>query len=97
MFRTPFDFPHLVPPGLPVPDLEVVVDAGDNDVAAEFPVVDARRGHHDPSLLVRLELCCSWEEVARDLRVVAAERIEWAGPRFDEPLPFLTRVDVKAA
>src|SRR5947208_3251722 len=52
MLRTPFDFPHLRAPGGAIPDLQVVVDPGDDDVPAELRVLEQRRGEHDPPLPV---------------------------------------------
>jgi hypothetical protein len=57
MLRTPFDLGELEPPGGAIPDLEVVVDTGDDDVPAELRVLEQRARDTDPPLLVELRLC----------------------------------------
>jgi hypothetical protein len=42
ILSTPFDLGELALPGGAVPDLEVVVDPGDDDVAAELRVREQR-------------------------------------------------------
>ena len=44
MLRTPFDLVELPPPGLPIPDLEVIVDPGDNDFPLEAGVAEQGPG-----------------------------------------------------
>src|SRR5947199_2304908 len=40
ILSTPFDLGELAAPGVAIPDLEVVVDSGDDDVAAELGVLE---------------------------------------------------------
>src|SRR5918911_587799 len=54
ILRTPFDRGHLAPPQLAVPDLEVVADAGDDDLAPEARVLDQRRRQHHAALPVEV-------------------------------------------
>src|ERR671937_1580811 len=96
MRRAPFDCLQLLAPCGAVPDLEMVIHAGDDDVAAEPRVPEQRRGHHDPALPVRLELGGGGEEVALHHPVVPAERVERAEAPLDERAPLLARVDVEA-
>src|SRR5689334_75834 len=96
MLRTPFDFLYLGAPGLAIPDLQVVVDAGDDDVATKLRVLDQRRGQHDPPLLVGRRLGRPGEEEALHLTAFRAERVERAEARIDEPVPGLARVRVQA-
>src|SRR5207248_2080134 len=96
MLRTPFDGLQLLAPRGAVPDLQMVVDAGDDDLAAELRVLRERRRHHDPPLPVRLELRRRREEVALHHPVIAAERVERSEPPLDEFVPLLPRVDEEA-
>ena len=54
IFRTPFELSELGPPRVAVPDLDVVVDAGDDDVPLQGPVLEQRRRDDDAALLVQL-------------------------------------------
>src|SRR3954467_9934529 len=56
MLRTPFDLGELEPPGGAIPDLEVVVDARDGDVAAQLGVLQQGAWDPDAALLVELRL-----------------------------------------
>src|SRR5205809_5678984 len=64
ILSTPFDLGELALPGRAVPDLEVVVDPGDDDVAAELRVGDQRGRQAHAPLLVRRRLTRAGEEVA---------------------------------
>src|SRR5438067_840371 len=97
MLRTPFDGLQLLAPGGAVPDLQMVIHAGHDDVPAELRVPQDRRRHHAPPLRVGLELRRRREEVALHHAVDAAERVERAEPALDELAPLLARVDVEAA
>src|ERR671914_836745 len=97
MLGTPFDLLQLVPPRRAVPDLDVVVDPGDDDLAAQLGVLRQRRRHHHAPLLVELALLRAGEEEALHLPAVGAERIERGQPGLDEPLPVAARVRVEAA
>jgi hypothetical protein len=44
MLRAPFHFLQMVAPRGAVPDLQVVVDPGDDDLAPEARVLDERGG-----------------------------------------------------
>src|ERR671939_1582051 len=59
MLRTPFDLCQLAPPGVAIPDLEVVVNARDDDVAAQLRVLEERGRDPDAPLLVELRLRCA--------------------------------------
>src|SRR3954447_24386061 len=60
----PFDLGELAAPGLAVPDLEPVPQAGDDDVLAKLCVLEERGRKRDPALLVELALQRAAEEVA---------------------------------
>src|ERR1700746_48585 len=64
ILSTPFDLGELALPGGAVPDLEVVVDPGDDDVAAELRVLEQRGRDAHPPLAVRRRLAGAGEEVA---------------------------------
>src|SRR4051812_16291436 len=70
MLRAPFDGLQLLAPRGAVPDLEVVVDAGDDDLAREARGADQGRRQHHPALLVEVDLRGRREEVALDDAVV---------------------------
>src|SRR5581483_9032543 len=97
MLRAPFDLRQLLAPGGPVPDLEVVVDARDDDVASQLRVLDQCRRHDQPALLVQLALGRAREEEALHAPPLLRERVEPAEPRLDEPAPVGARVRVEAA
>src|SRR3954447_1136721 len=97
MLRTPFDLRQFLAPGGAVPDLEVVVDARHDDVAAELRVVDQCRREHHPALLVQLGLRRPGEEEPLHPPPFLAERIERREPRVDEVAPVLARVREEAA
>src|SRR5581483_9403912 len=96
MFRAPFELaPVLAPPGA-IPDLEVVVDTGDGDVALDPGLFEQARGQHDPSLLVEVARHSVREEVPLHHPRLPAERIELADAE-NLPLPLRLRVGVEAA
>src|SRR3954452_7863482 len=64
ILSTPFDLGELALPGGAVPDLEVVVDPGDDDVAAELRVGDQRGRQAHAPLLVRRLFAGAGEEMA---------------------------------
>src|SRR5579859_217466 len=97
MLRTPFDLGDLTPPGGAVPDLEVVVDACDDDVAAELRVLHQSGGKADPALLVELGLDGTGVEEAPELARLAAELVELLEPGLDRARPVRTRIRVQAA
>src|SRR5438067_8959762 len=97
MLRTPFDLGELAPPGGAVPDLEVVVDARDDDVADELRVLQQRTGNPDPALLVELTLGGARIEVALKPATLLAQRIELGEARLDGSRPVGARVGVQAA
>src|ERR671910_532620 len=97
MLRAPFDFFELLAPGGAIPDLEVVVDARDDDLPAEPGRLDQRARDHDPALLVGVRLGGRGEEVPLHQAALLAEQVELGEPRLDEPLPPLTREQVEAA
>src|SRR6478752_5100877 len=76
ILSTPFDLGELALPGGAAPDLEVVVDPGDDDVAAELRVREqSGRDAHAP-LLVRRLLARAGEEVAVHPPALLAERMQ---------------------
>src|SRR5438128_2816768 len=97
MLRTPFDLGQLLAPGRAVPDLEVVVDARDDDVARELRVLEQRRRQHQAPLLVELGLRGAGEEEPLHARRLLAERVERREPLVDELVPVRARVCVEAA
>src|SRR3954449_1167702 len=46
----------VVGPRGAVPDLEAVARAGDDDLLAQFPVIEQEPGHHDPARRVELRV-----------------------------------------
>src|SRR5207244_10183452 len=97
MLRTPFDLGELASPGGAIPDLEVVVDARDDDVADELRVLQQRTGNPDSALLVELALRRSRIEVALEPATLLAQGVELREPRLDRPCPVGTRIGVQAA
>src|SRR5438874_6165061 len=95
MLRTPFDLRQLLTPGGAIPDLEVVVDAGDDDVAGELRVLDQRARKHQPPLLVELRLRRAGEEEPVEPAPFLAERIQRGELRVDESIPIRTMVGVE--
>src|SRR5947207_9075681 len=96
MLRTPFDLRQLLTPGGAIPDLEVVVDSGDDDVPAELRVPDQRGRTHQPALLVELRLRRAGEEEPVEPAPLLAERIQRGELRVDESIPIRTTVGVEA-
>src|SRR5262249_15476458 len=76
ILSTPFDLGELALPGRAVPDLEVVVDPGDDDVAAELRMGDQRGRDAHPPLLVGRCLARTGEEVAVHPPALLTERVE---------------------
>src|SRR6201993_4062702 len=74
ILSTPFDLGELALPGGAVPDLEVVVDPGDDDIAAELRVREQGRWDAHPSLFVGRGLARAREEVAMHPPALLAER-----------------------
>src|SRR3954447_2759277 len=97
MLRTPFDLGELEPPSGAIPDLEVVVDTGDDDVAAELCVLEQRGGDSDAPLLVELRLRGARIEEALHPAALLAQRIERSEPALDERAPVLRRIGEEAA
>src|SRR5436305_14213093 len=97
MLRTPFDLFEVPVPGLAVPDLQVVVDAGHGHVLPEPRTLDQRGGESDPALPVELGLRSAGEEVAHDQAPFAAERVDLSEAPLDETLPVGAGVRVEAA
>src|SRR5690348_9122544 len=64
ILSTPFDLGELALPGGAAPDLEVVVDPGDDDVAAELRVREQRGRDAHPPLAVRRRLAGAGKKVA---------------------------------
>src|SRR6476659_1522156 len=89
ILSTPFDLGELALPGRAVPDLEVVVDPGNDDVAAELRVRgQGGRDAHAP-LLVRRLLAGAGEQVALHRAAVLAQRVEVGEDRLAVVVPGL--------
>src|SRR5919205_39547 len=96
MLRTPFHFPQVLAPGGAVPDLQVVVDAGDDDLAVEAGGSREAGWNLHPPLFVdggRRRR----EEVALHQPTLAAEWVERREPCLDETIPVGPGVRVEAA
>src|SRR5919202_3104915 len=92
ILSTPFDLVQMRTPCGAVPDLEVVVDPGHDDLLPQPGVLAERCRHHHPALLVQLGLCRARVEVPVHQPSFPAERIELAQPRLDARLPLAPRV-----
>src|SRR6266404_4010519 len=97
MLRTPFGLGDLTPPGGAVPNLEVVVDARDDDVAAELRVFHQSGGDTDPALLVELPFDSAGVEEAPELTGLAAELVEQVESRLDRAHPLGAGIRVQAS
>src|SRR5512133_387554 len=97
ILRTPFDFGQFLAPGGAVPDLEVVVDTGDDDFPAQLRVLEELGGNHHAALFVEVGLGLPREEEALDPPAFLAERIHRGESRLDESIPIRTTVGVQAA
>src|SRR3954454_2768404 len=97
IFDPPFHLGALCLPRLAIPDLEVVVEACDDDVLADpGPLGEARR-QDDPALLVQLGLRRRREVgAAHDLRL-AADRVDLRDARAHGLLVLRRRVGLEAA
>src|SRR5690349_4497257 len=95
MLRTPFDLCELAAPGVAIPDLEVVVDSRDDDVALELRVLQERGGQPDASLLVQFRLRRAGEEEALHPATLLAQRVQRGEAALDERVPVLARVRVQ--
>src|SRR5215468_2095854 len=84
ILRTPFENLDVIAPGRAVPDLQVVVDAGDHDLAVDAGVLRYRGGQHHAALLVGLGLGGAGEEVALHQASFPAEGVEIGEPAFDQ-------------
>src|SRR5512135_829802 len=97
ILSTPFDLGELALPGSAVPDLEAVVDPGDDDVAAELRVREQCGRDAHPSLFVRRRLAGAGEEVAVHPPALLAERMQGGESRVAVVLPALGRPRPDAA
>src|SRR2546423_3518455 len=96
MLRTPFDLGELASPGGAIPDLEVVVDARDDDVADELRVLQQRTGNPDPALFVELAFHRPGIEVALEPATFLAQRVELRETRLDRLRPVGAGIGVQA-
>src|SRR5215467_8926854 len=87
ILSTPFDLGELTLPGGAVPDLEVVVDAGNYDIAAELRVLEQRGRKAHPPLFVRRGLAGAGEEVATHPPALLAQRVQLGKSRVAVVLP----------
>src|SRR5471032_3230709 len=97
MLRTAFDLGELEPPRGAIPDLEVVVDARDDDVAAELRVLEQRGRDPDAALLVELRLRRTCVEEALHPPALFAQRVERREAALDERCPGGRRVGEETA
>jgi hypothetical protein len=96
IFSTPFDFCQFPPPGGAIPDLEVVIDACHDDVAAKLGVLEEGPRNHHAALFVEVGLGGAGEEEALDLARPLAERIQRGESRLDKSSPIRTTVGEQA-
>src|SRR5437879_4273143 len=96
MLRTPFDLPQMLVPSVAVPHLEVVPDAGADDLAGAPRALCQRRGPDHAALLVGLGSGRSPEEVPLHQPALPRERVEPCEPLLDDALPVRTRIAVEA-
>src|SRR5438067_4942827 len=96
ILSTPFDLGELALPGGAVPDLEAVVDPGDDDVAAELRVLEQRGREAHPPLLVRRRLAGAGIEVAMHPPAFLAQRVQGGERRVPVVLPGPRRPRVEA-
>src|SRR5215207_3164030 len=97
MLRAPFDLLQVLAPDGAVPDLQVVVDSRDDDLAAESRVLDQRGRNVDPPLLVRLGFGSAREEVPVHQPCLLEQRVELGEPARDEVVPLRPREEVQAS
>src|SRR5579864_1507493 len=97
ILSTPFDLGELALPGGAIPDLEAVVDPGDDDVAAELRVREQCGRDAHPPLLVRHRLAGAGVEVAVHPPSLLAQRVEVGKGRLAVVLPTLERPGPDAA
>src|SRR5579862_746432 len=96
MFRAPFELALVLAPPRAIPDLEMVVDTGNDDLAFDPGLPEQVRRQQDAPLLVDLARHRACEEVALHHPRLATERVEPADPaHLTLPLPL--GVGVEAA
>src|SRR5579862_3460606 len=96
IFRAPFDLAQVLAPFGAIPDLEVVVDAGDRDLSLDARALEQRRRQHQTPLLVQIGPDRAREDVPLHHPDLAAERVEGTDPRH-VLLPVGRGVGVQAA
>src|SRR4051794_32334885 len=84
-------------PCLPVPDLEVVADAGHHDLLVELGVREQRRGHGHAPRAVELDLVGVGEEPLADLPRLLRERVALAQGRVETLVEVTGAPDLDAA
>src|SRR3954467_7123815 len=97
ILSTPFDLGELALPGGAVPDLEVVVDPGDDDVAAELRMREQSWRDAHAALFVRRLFAGAGEEMAVHPPALLAERVERGELRVAVALEGAGRPDEYAA
>src|SRR5205814_3351430 len=97
MLRPPFDLRQFLSPRVPIPDLQSVVHAGDDDLSPELRVLDQLRRQHHAALFVEVGLGRSGEEESFETACFLAERIQRGESRLDESMPILTTEGEQAA
>src|SRR3954451_6294243 len=93
----PFDLGELAAPGLAVPDLEPVPQAGDDDVLGQLGVLEQRRRQRDAALAVELAVQRAAEEVALQEAAPPGEAVEPVALRVHVVVPAAGRPDRDAA
>src|SRR5262245_44496829 len=94
ILRAPFDLFQLLPPFGAIPDLEVVVDARDRDLAPDACALEGPGRDHAAARLVEVGRGPVGEEVPLHPPGLDAERVE-ARDAVGEPVPVAARVDVE--
>src|SRR5215211_316082 len=94
---TPFDLVEVLAPGGAIPDLEVVAQTRDDDLAREAGALDEKLGDHHAPLPVEVRLRRAGEEEAAHLARLTAERVQTGQAALDKAIPAVPRVDDETA
>ena len=87
---------NLCAPGGAIPDLQVVVDAGDRHLASDAAALEQRGRHDHPALLVEFGSRCACKEMAAHHPRLLTERVELEDPR-GQPFPLHVGIRVETA
>src|SRR5262249_39252502 len=97
IFSTPFELRDLAPPGVAIPDLEMLAGSRYHDLTSERRVFEQRRRNHHAALFVELGLGRPREVVALEPPRRLAERTQRGESLVDASKPILTTEGVDAA